>query len=221
MEKILVGLVEDHSLFREGIKLILAAWKDVEVVFESPDGYSVYSKLKETKVVPHVMLVDVSLPASDKTEFSGREVISVLREHFPEMKIVFLSGYEDESVIAHLIELGAHGYLVKNCDPQEVYDAIYSAHTRGSYINQRALLALQKRSNLRARASNPMQVLSSREIEVLELICKQFTSEEMAEKLFISVKTVNGHRNNLLEKTGAKNAAGLVVYAIKNCLVQL
>ena len=132
--------------------------------------------------------------------------------------MIILSGHRDENFIEQLIGIGAHGYLIKDCDPQEVYDAIFSVYTRGTYINERALRALQKRS---LSKSSIAEALTKREIEVLELICKQLTSEEIGEKLFISVKTVNGHRVNLLEKTGAKNTAGLVIYALKNGIAQL
>ena len=218
--KIRVGLVEDHALFRQGIKLILASWENIEIVFESADGYSVIDRLKGIAILPNVMLVDLFLPRHDKIEFNGLEVTAALQKHYPEIKVIILSGHQDESFIAHLIESGAHGYLVKDCDPQEVYDAVCSAHARGSYINERSLLALQKRSRAKPQATM-VDTLSKREIEVLDLICKQLTSEEIAEKLFISIKTVNGHRINLLEKTGTKNTAGLVLYAVKKGIIQL
>jgi len=220
-QKINVGLVEDQILFRQGMKAILANWKNLEVVFESADGYTVVDKLKSTTEIPHVMLVDLSLPSHNDVEFSGREVLMALQQHFPEMKVIILSGHSDENFIAQLIEMGAHGYLVKDCDPQEVYDAVSSVHTKGSYINERALRALQAKAKRKPGSSRLAESLSKRELEVLELICKQHTSEEIAERLFISVKTVNGHRINLLEKTGAKNIAGLVIYAIKNNIIQV
>ena len=108
---------------------------------------------------------------------------------------------------------------MKDCDPQEVRDAIISVHTKGSYINERTLKAIQnnmgRKKKLKAPASYAVQ-LTRREEEILSLICRQHTSEEIAEKLFISVKTVNGHRNNLLQKTNSRNTAGLVIFALKN-----
>ncbi|HTH58053.1 MAG TPA: response regulator transcription factor [Cyclobacteriaceae bacterium] len=220
-QKINVGLVEDQILFRQGMKAILSNWKNLEVVFESAEGYTVVDKLKSATDLPHVMLVDLSLPPNNDTEFSGREVLAALQQHFPEMKVIILSGHRDENFIAQLIEMGAHGYLVKDCDPQEVYDAVTAVYSKGSYINERALHALQAKARRKPGASRLVESLSKRELEVLELICKQHTSEEIAERLFISVKTVNGHRINLLEKTGAKNIAGLVIYAIKNNVIQI
>jgi DNA-binding NarL/FixJ family response regulator len=221
--KITIGLVEDQLLFRQGIKAILSTWQNLEIIFESADGFSVIDKLKNApSSVPMVMLVDLSLPPNGKTEFSGRDVTEALQRHYPDMKVIILSAHQDENFIAQLIEAGAHGYLVKDCDPQEVYEAIRSVCHKGSYINERALLALQRKSKAKKSATAPASdLLTKRELEILELICRQNTSEEIADKLFISVKTVNGHRLNMLEKTGAKNTAGLVIYAIKNDLVKL
>ena len=118
------------------------------------------------------------------------------------MKILILSVHEDENFINQLIETGAHGYLVKDSDPREVRDAIVAVHTKGSYINAQALKALQHKMGKKSRPSGPPMVITRREEEVLQLVCQQYTAEEISQKLFISVKTVNGHRNNLLQKTG-------------------
>jgi DNA-binding NarL/FixJ family response regulator len=174
-------------------------------------------------ILPHVMLVDLSLPPDENRAFTGREVTTALASRYPDIKVIILSGHSDESFIAQLIEHGAHGYLIKDCDPQEVYGAIQSAYTKGSYINARAVKAIVNRMNDKTKPKILLQEspLSDREIEVLQLICRQNTTEELAEKLFISLKTVNTHRNNLLMKTGAKNVAGLVVYAMKRGIADL
>lgn len=223
-EKIYIGLVEDQSLFREGMKAILSYWKNIEVIFESENGFSVVQKLKAAQQVPDVLLVDLSLPPDGEKEFSGMDVTDAVRQTFPGMKILILSVHQDENFIAQLIEHGAHGYLVKDCDPQELHEAILSVHTKGSYINERTLKAIQNNMGRRNKPKTFAQAsiqLTKREEEVLKLICCQHTSEEIAEKLFISVKTVNGHRNNLLEKTNSRNMAGLVIFALKNNLVDL
>ncbi len=221
-ETIRIGLVEDQLLFRTGIKAILSSWSELEVVFEAGDGYSVIDKLNGTPVLPDVMLVDLSLPPDGPKEYSGEHLTVDLSKHFPDIKIIILSVHRDENYIARLIETGAHGYLVKDSDPEEVYEAIKSVHTKGSYINQLTLKAIQR--NL-GKKSRPVQQqateITKREVEILQLTCQQFTAEEIAQKLFISVKTVNGHRNNLLQKTGSRNVTGLVIYAIKNHLVEL
>jgi DNA-binding NarL/FixJ family response regulator len=219
--KINIGIVEDQFLFREGMKAILASWPYIRVVFESADGYSVIEKLEQRESIPDVMLVDLSLPAKDGKEFSGADVTRALLDKFPAMKILVLSVHDDENFIARLIEQGAHGYLVKDSDPQEVHDAIVALHTKGSYINERTLKAIQNNMGKKIKPVKVDLPVTRREVEILELTCQQFTAEEIAEKLFISVKTVNGHRNNLLQKTGSRNVTGLVIYAIKNQLVTL
>lgn len=220
--KILVGLIEDQFLFRQGVKAILSVWPEIEVVFESPEGFSVISRLQEAAVLPHVLLVDLSLPPDGDKEFSGVEVTDAVRNEFPDIRIIILSVHEDENFIAKLIEHGAHGYLVKDSDPKEVHEAIHSVVEKGSYINARTLQAIQNNLGKKKKVSKPsvmQEQLSKREEEVLQLICQQHTTEEIADKLFISIKTVNGHRNNLLQKTGSKNVAGLVLYAVRNGVV--
>lgn len=219
-KKIRVGLIEDQFLFREGMKAILGSWPQLEVIFESSDGYSVIDRLRD-QIIPDVMLVDLSLPPKDGKEFSGLDVTRALLEHFPGIRILVLSAHDDENFIAQMIEQGAHGYLVKDSDPQEVYDAIIALHSKGSYINEKTLKAIQRNMGRKARPVKVVPDITRREVEILQLTCQQYTAEEIAEKLFISVKTVNGHRNNLLQKTGSRNVTGLVIFAIKNQIVEL
>lgn len=220
-DKISIGLVEDQFLFREGMKAILSTWPDIDVIFESAEGYTVLDKLKNSTHIPDVMLVDLSLPPNGQTEYGGRELTIGLTEAYPEMKILILSVHDDENFINQLIEYGAHGYLVKDCNPQEVYEAIKSVHTKGSYINERTLKAIQRNMGKKAVAKKINTQITKREEEILQLVCKQYTAEEIAEKLFISVKTVNGHRKNLLQKTGSRNVTGLVLFAVKNNIISV
>ncbi|MDR3679372.1 MAG: response regulator transcription factor [Flavipsychrobacter sp.] len=216
-----VGLVEDQLLFREGMKAILNNWADTMVVFESADGYSVIDKLAESVIIPHVMLVDLSLPPYQQKDFSGLDVTRCLIHTYPEMKILILSVHHDDNFINQLIENGAHGYLVKDSDPREVHEAVVSVHNKGSYINERSLKAIQRNMGVKTKPRKMAVQITKREEEILQLVCQQHTAEEIAEKLFISVKTVNGHRNNLLQKTGSRNVTGLVLYAIKNSIITL
>jgi two-component system response regulator NreC len=219
--KIHIGLVEDQYLFREGMKAILGHWPDINVVFESGDGFSVIDKLNSCTQIPDVMLVDLSLPPNGSKEFSGLHVTLALTEAFPDMKILVLSVHDDDNFITQLIEHGAHGYLVKDCNPQEVYEAILAVHHKGSYISERTLKALQHKMNKKIKSRKLNIQITKREEEILQLVCQQYTAEEIGLKLFISVKTVNGHRNNLLQKTGSRNVTGLVLYAIKNNIIAL
>lgn len=220
-QKIRVGLVEDQLLFRQGLKAILASLPDVEVMFESADGYSVVDKLTACPELPHVLLVDLSLPPNGKTEYNGMQLTNDITLRFPDIKVMILSVHNDDSLIAQLIQYGAAGYLVKDCNPQEVYDAILSVHTKGSYINAQSLKAIQNNLGKRhkPKALTAALNLTKREVEILQLICQQNTTEEIAEKLFISAKTVDGHRNNLLQKTGSRNTVGLVLFAVSQNLL--
>lgn len=216
-----IGLVEDQFLFRQGMKAILHTQPSFKVIFESSEGYTVVEKLTTAAEIPDVMLVDLSLPPKGKEEFSGKEVTVALGKSFPDIKVLILSGHEDENFISDLIDSGAHGYLIKDSDPNEVFDAIISVMTRGSYINPRALKAIQNQSVRRRSRTTSISQLTKREEEVLELICRQLTSEEIAEKLSISVKTVQGYRISLLEKTNSINVAGLTLFAARNGIVKI
>lgn len=220
-KEINIGLVEDQVLFREGMKAIINTWQDMKVIFESADGYSVPDKLRQAAVLPDVMLLDLSLPPDGGKEYSGQHVTEELAVTYPEMKILILSVHDDENFINQLIQCGAHGYLVKDSAPQEVQEAIIAVYTKGSYINERALKALQLRTVRTVRSKPQNLSITKREEEILQLVCRQYTAEEIAQELFISVKTVNGHRNNLLQKTGSRNVTGLVLYAIRNNIVSL
>jgi two-component system response regulator NreC len=220
-EIIHIGIVEDQVLFLEGMKAILSAWADIKLVFESADGYSVPGKLHQATVLPDVMLVDLSLPPQGQKVFSGLELTRALLDAYPDMKVIILSVHDDENFIAQLIEEGAHGYLVKDADPKEVHEAILAVHQKGSYINERTLKAIQHNLGVKKKPKRIDLQLTKREEEILQMVCRQLTAEEIAKELFISVKTVNGHRNNLLQKTGSKNVTGLVIYAVRNHIIEL
>jgi len=220
-ETIKVGLVEDQVLFRTGIKAILGSWDNLEVIFEAGEGFTVIESLKTANQLPDVLLVDLSLPPDGTKEYSGEQLTIDLCNDFPSIKIIILSVHQDENYIARLVEIGAHGYLVKDSDPEEVYEAIIAVHTKGSYINALALKAIQRNMGKKPTLKKTTADITKREVEILQLTCQQYTADEIAEKLFISVKTVNGHRTNLMQKTGSRNVTGLVLYAIKHQIVEL
>ncbi|MEP1035292.1 response regulator transcription factor [Ekhidna sp.] len=224
MENIInIGLIEDQFLFREGMKAILSSYDEFEVVMESEDGFSVLDKLENCEVKPDVLLVDLSLPKDGDNDFDGIAVTDAVVEDYPQIKILILSVHDDDAFVAELIERGAHGYLIKDSDPNEVTEAIKAVYHKGSYINQKTLLAIQKKMNQKHKTSTRKsqdEALTKREIDVLRLVCQQKTTGEIAEELFISSKTVDGHRNNLLQKTHSRNVAGLVLYAIKKGLIE-
>lgn len=218
-ERITIGLIEDQVLFRNGIKAILESSDEFEVIFEAGEGYSVIDNLKIQRT-PDVMLVDLSLPPNGSLAYSGEHLTMDLQKEFPEVKVLILSAHNDEQFISRLIEIGAHGYLLKDSDPEEVFAAIRDVCEKGVYINSLTLNALRRNIGKRTKPVQPTSELTRREQEIIALICQQFTADEIGEKLFISTKTVNGHKANLFQKTGSRNTAGLVMYAVKNGLVK-
>lgn len=215
-EKIKIGLVQDQVLFREGMKVILGNRPELEIVFESSDLHSVPEKLRQSGQLPDVMLLDLSLPAPGTRGSGGEDLTRALRSACPGMKVLILSVQRDESHITRLMELGAHGYLAKGSDPQEIYEAIMTVHTRGIYLNEETLTAIRNHAGRKKNAGPvPVEILPQ-EIEVLQLVCEAYTAEEIAAKLLISVRMVNGLCKGLLQKTGSRNLAGLVMYALRN-----
>lgn len=211
-----VALVDDQQLFRQGIGMLISNTPGMSLCFEADNGQNCLDQLKEMKQLPDIALVDMEMPVMD-----GMELVTILQQQYPDIKIIMLSVHSNERMIARMIQLGASGYLIKNCDKEELIKAIQATHTSGFYINGQALKAMQAHSGKTAsiKSLNGILIeLSAREKEVLEMICREFTTAEIADKLFISTRTVEGHRNNLLIKTGCRNTAGLVLFAVKHHL---
>lgn len=214
MEKIRIALVDDQQLFRQGIALLLSNTPGTQIVFEADNGQACLEWLREVNELPDIMLVDMEMPVMD-----GMELTNNLQQQYPDIRIIMLSVHSNERMIARMIQMGASGYLIKNCDKEELIKAIQSTYTTGFYINAQALKAIQSQNGKTNTIKNLNGILvdiSAREKQVLQLICREMTAAEIAEKLFISVRTVDGHRNNLLLKTGCRNTAGLVIFAVKH-----
>jgi DNA-binding NarL/FixJ family response regulator len=213
-----IAIADDQLLFRKGMISLLKTFEDIDVVMEADNGKELLMGIKTITNKPHVVLLDLSMP-----ELNGIETAKILHNEYPDMKVLILSVHNEERFITHLLELGANGYLFKNADPEEVLKAIHLVIDVGFYFNEVTIEAMKKR--MAKKRSKLMMLddvsltLTQREIEVLNLICKQCTAQEIADKLCISARTVDGHRNNLLEKTGARNTAGLVIFAIKHFLI--
>lgn len=211
-----IALVDDHKLFRSGMRALLGAFDNLEVVMEAGNGQEFLDQLKDHR--PDVVLMDLEMPVLD-----GMETIKILKEKYPDVKAIIVSMHDEEKFIVHLMELGARGYLLKNSNPEDIENAVRSVAETGYYFSEMVsrlmLHGLVKKENLKPSFNNK-EALTSREIEVVKLICKEHTTPEMAEILFISPRTVDGHRNNIMDKTGARNIAGIVVYAMKNGLYE-
>ncbi|MFC0184329.1 response regulator [Pseudarcicella hirudinis] len=197
---------------------LLNTFEGFKVTIEAENGRELLVALKTITNQPDVILLDLSMP-----ELNGIETAKILHADFPQIKVLILSVFSEDKFITHLVEIGVNGYLFKNADPAEVEKAIRQVVEKDFYFNDDVLNAIKKRM-AKKRSKLTMldyipSTLTSREIEIMDLICQQFTTTEIADKLCISVRTVDGHRNNLLEKTGVRNSAGLVIFAIKHNLI--
>jgi DNA-binding NarL/FixJ family response regulator len=209
-----VAIAEDQRLFRECLVSLLNGFDRVNVNVEAANGKELLEKLYVTAPVPQVVLLDLTMP-----EMNGLDTTRQLKKLFPDMKIIILSVHSEERHIVHMVGEGVNGYLVKNSELSEVVQAVQAVHEKGFYFNESVLRAIHSGMGSKHEKSyNPNSPLTAREKEILELVCQEYTTPEIAEKLFLSVRTVDGHRNNLLEKTGARNTAGLVIYALRHDL---
>ncbi|MET0394828.1 MAG: response regulator transcription factor [Chitinophagaceae bacterium] len=217
MNPIRIALIDDQKLFRQSLATLMVNTPGLELVTEAENGRDFLARLQSLPEPPHVVLMDMQMP-----EMDGIELNAVLHRQFPQIRIIVLSVHANERLIARMIEAGANGYLVKNCDKEELITAIQTVYKSGFYINNAVLKAIQDaalQKNKPLKNVNALAIeLSAREKEVLELICREYSNAEIAEKLFISVRTAEGHRNNLLAKTGCRNTAGLVLFAVKHHL---
>jgi len=214
-KKLSIIITDDHNLFRKGMASIFEDFDFIENIYEAGNGYELLSLLDNTHPIPDLVLLDLQMP-----EMDGMEATQRIREKFPDMKIIILTMQDDEQIILHMIQQGVNGYLMKNADPDELEKAIKKVIQKDLYfpddISKLVIGSLNKK-----RKTPIITELTKREIKVLELVCKEYTATEIAEELNLSPRTVEGYRTKLLEKTGAKNLAGLVVFALKNEIVKV
>ena len=214
MSSINVIIVDDHSLFRNGMKLLLSNAGNYSILAEASNGKEFLDLL--TTMAPDIVLMDINMP-----EMNGIEATTKALERYPDLKIICLSMYGEEEYYYKMIEAGVSGFLLKNSDINEVKTAITTVHQGGKFFSQELLYNVVK--NIKTTQSNQELVenLSEREIEVLKQICIGLSNQEISQILHISKRTVDKHRANLLDKTNSKNTAHLVMYAIKNKLIDI
>ena len=217
-DSIKIVLVDDEILFRKGISFLLQREKNLEIIFEASNGSELITFLKETAIFPDIIIMDLKMP-----EINGVEATKIIHKDFPEIKIIALTSYDSKSFVANMIDVGAVSYLIKNATPQELITTINEVALKGFYYTDYVMKIIQDDvlTAKKTKSNFDINFLTSREIEVLQLICKQKNTVEIGRQLFISPRTVEGHRNNLLLKTESRNIAGLVVYAIQNEIIIL
>lgn len=219
-EKIKIVIADDELLFQKGISFILGREKNMEIINEVSNGQELMDFLNSIDDLPDVVLMDLKMP-----HLNGVEATKLMSSKFPTIKIIALTSYNTDSFIANMIHVGAVSYLVKNATPKEMIDTINEVYDKGFYYNDVVLKVINDgliSPNQKAKLNKSSfsdDYLTNREREILQLICMQHSTAEIAEKLFISPRTVEGHRNSLLLKTESRNVAGLVVFALQNKII--
>jgi DNA-binding NarL/FixJ family response regulator len=209
-----VIVVDDHSLFRNGLKLLLNSFSNIKLIAEASNGNEFLELLK--KETPDVVLMDIDMPG-----LNGVDATRIALEQYPDLKIISLSMFGEEEYYYRMIEAGAKGFLLKNSEINDVRKAIMNVAEGGNYFSQELLYNVVRNIRTTSIIEKQTETLSDREKEVLAQICKGLSNQEIAGLLHISKRTVDKHRSNLLEKTNSKNTANLVMFAIKNKLIEL
>ncbi len=215
-QQIKVAIADDHKIFRDGIKMALKDKEYLKILWEAEDGKDLLHKLKIKQ--PDVLLMDIRMP-----EMDGVNAISHIRRENEELKIIVLSMYDDQEMITKMMEIGANAYLTKTTDPEEIYQAIITCMNDDFYfndlVNKAVLLKLQHRKQIRQFYPNPVK-FTEKELRILKCIAEDKTTEEISKVVFLSPRTIETIRQKMKEKVGAKTIAGLVMYAMKNKLLE-
>lgn len=213
-DKLKVFIVDDHVIFRNGLRTILNKVENFQIVGEASNGSEFIAALKNTD--PDIVLMDIKMPVMDGVEATQKAL-----EIKPDIKIIALSMFGDEEYLREIIRAGASGFLLKNVTRKILTHAIEVVCNGGNYYSEELLVLFTKKYfNNNKKEDDDLQI-TSREMEVLQLVSEGLTNQEIADRLFISKRTVDGHKNNLIVKTGSKNIVDLLVYSIKKGLVEI
>lgn len=212
-----VMIVDDHVLYRAGVKTALSSKKDIKIIAEADNGVHLLNMLKV--IQPDVILLDIQMPVMD-----GITALPEVKKLYPQIKVIMLTLLDDQSVITKLMELGANSYLVKTSDAEVIYEAIKTCHEQEFYFNALTNKALL--NNLRQKnVVSPFNLahedahLNDKEITILRLMCEEKSTREIAEAVELSPRTIEAIRDKLKAKTGTKSTAGLIMFAVKNKLL--
>ena len=215
MDIIKVAIADDHKIFRKGVILSLRPYHNIKFVLEAENGEELIQGVESAK--PDIILMDLKMPVKD-----GIETTKYLNKHYPAIRILILTMYEDERFVGHLMDSGANGYLLKSTDPEEIKRAITDVMRTGFYLNNFVNRVLIKKNYAKQKFNpnlNSEVIISEREKEVLSLVCMEYTAQEIAQKMEISSRTVEAIKDRLMERFGVKNSVGLVFFAMKNSLI--
>lgn len=216
--KIRLALVDDEQLIVTLLEQFFQKQPDVEVVLTAHSGASLQEQLTTIKDVPQILLLDLRLPQMD-----GVAITQWLQKDYPDIQIVVVSSHYQKTFMGYLLKTGVSGFVPKGILPQQLLEIVRTVYEQGYYFLPEQVDIM--RQQITSKAPKPkldtLINITTREKEVLELLCQQKTAQEIADTLYITRRTVEGHKNNLLSKTGMKNTAGLIVYAIKEGIIDL
>jgi DNA-binding NarL/FixJ family response regulator len=213
-----VGIVDDHQLFRKSLALMINTFDDTQVVIEAPNGRIFLELLEENPI--DLVLLDIQMP-----EMNGFETCRILQHNYPEIKILIVSQLTTKESIHKIMELGADGYFTKNSDPEQLEFAIKTLHENGFYFGtelgkvlREAILWEKKKPTKPAEVT---AALTGREIDIIRMAAHELSSAEIADRLSINIRTVDTHRNRIMEKTHTRNFIGVVLYALRHEFITL
>ena len=215
-QQIKIAIADDHKIFRDGIKMALKDRDYIKIEWEAEDGKDLMHKLKIKQ--PDVLLMDIRMPELDVIN-----AIGLMRKKYEDIKIIVLTMYDDQELITKMMEMGANAYLTKTTDPDEIYTAIITCMNDNFYfnelVNKAVLLRLQHKKTTRQFYPIPIK-LSEKELKILRCIAEDKTTEEISEEVYLRPRTIETIRQRMKEKVGAKTIAGLVMYAMRNRLLE-
>lgn len=206
-------IVDDHKMFRSGLRFLLNNVPNITIVGEASNGKEFLEMAENVQI--DIALMDINMP-----EMNGIEATKLALEKYPDLKVIVLSMHGEEEYYDQMLDAGVKGFLLKNSDADELISALEAVMAGKSYFSQELLVDILDKKRLQKLRTETVK-LSQRELEVLKLICDGYSNAEIAEELFISQRTVDRHRSNLLSKTGCKNSTSLVMYAVKNKIVEI
>ena len=212
-----VIIADDHEIFRDGFKLLLKDQKELKLVGEAENGEELLRITNQ--VQPDVVITDIQMPVMD-----GIEACEQIKSKYPAMEVIALSMFNDDGLIVDMLEAGASGYLLKNTNKKELLEAVVTVYEGGNYYSAATSTKLARligKSRFTPNKKERSEKLTEREMDVVRLICKQYTNKEIASTLNLSSRTVESHREKIQQKVNAKNVIGIVIYAIKNNIYKI
>ena len=216
--QIKIAIADDHKIFRDGIKMALSDKENLKILWEAEDGKDMMHKISIK--MPDVLLMDIRMP-----EIDGINAIQILRKEYETVKIIVLTMYDDQQMITKMMEMGANAYLTKTTDPEEIYEAILTCMNEDYYFNDLVNAAvmgklMQKKSVRQIYGDSLPVTFSEKEIKILQLLSEDKTTEEISKVIFLSPRTIETIRQNMKSKVNAKTIGGLIMYAMRNKLIE-